>query len=95
MEPESIVERWKGYFEKLINGMMPDHPVLYTEYERAEPHEDVKSRKCKNLNIWSEKLESTGYQRYSSRTYIIRRRGAVRKNLQIVSVNISSRTNIG
>jgi len=31
MEPELRAERWKGYFEKLLNGMMPAQPVLHTK----------------------------------------------------------------
>jgi len=27
MEPEARAERWKGYFEKLLNGRMPAQPV--------------------------------------------------------------------
>ncbi|XP_025407079.1 uncharacterized protein LOC112681028 [Sipha flava] len=42
MEPESRAERWKGYFEKLLNGNMPAQPVTHVEYERPEPYvEDV------------------------------------------------------
>lgn len=37
MEPKSRVERWKIYFERLLNGMMPAQLVFRTEYERAEP----------------------------------------------------------
>jgi len=42
MDPESRVERWKGYFKKLLNGRMLAQPIVYIEYERAEPYvEDV------------------------------------------------------
>jgi len=48
MEPESRVERRKGYFEKLLNTRMPAQPVLHTEYERAEPYvEDVSLEEIK------------------------------------------------
>jgi len=40
MEPESRAERWKGYFEKLLNGKMPAQPVTHVEYERPEPYVD-------------------------------------------------------
>ncbi|VVC38899.1 Endonuclease/exonuclease/phosphatase [Cinara cedri] len=42
MEPESRAERWKGYFEELLNGRMSVQPVSHTENERAEPYvEDI------------------------------------------------------
>jgi len=48
IESGSRAERWKGYFEKLLNGMMPAHPVLHTEYERAGPHiEDISLEEVK------------------------------------------------
>ncbi|VVC45984.1 Endonuclease/exonuclease/phosphatase [Cinara cedri] len=42
MELESRAERWKGYFEELLNGRMSVQPVSHTENERAEPYvEDI------------------------------------------------------
>jgi len=48
MELELRAERWKGYFEKLLNGMMPAQPVMHTKYEKAETHvEDVSLEEVK------------------------------------------------
>lgn len=48
METTSRAERWKGYFEKLLNSMMPAQPVKYNKYERAEPQvEDVSLEEVK------------------------------------------------
>jgi len=48
MELESKAERWKGYFEKILNGMMPARPVVHIKYERAEPYvENVSLREVK------------------------------------------------
>jgi hypothetical protein len=38
METESRADRWKGYFEKLLNSRMPAQPVEYIDYERTKPH---------------------------------------------------------
>lgn len=37
MESDARTERWKGYFEKLLNSTMPTQPLVHNVYERAKP----------------------------------------------------------
>jgi len=62
MEPELKAERYKGYFEKLLNGMMPDQSVLHTGYKRAEPGvEDVSLEEVK-MSIFGLKIGKHRYR---------------------------------
>jgi len=61
MEPESRAERWKGYFEKSLNGMMPAQPVTHVEYERPELYvEDVSLDEVKNAIIGLKNWKAPG-----------------------------------
>lgn len=61
MEPESRAERWKGYFEKLLNGKMPAQPVTHVEYKRPESYvEDVSLDEVKSAIIGLKNWKAPG-----------------------------------
>jgi hypothetical protein len=95
MKSESRAERWKGYFAKLLNGIISQY-LQYTEYERVEPHvENVSLEEVKisifGLKNW--KAPDTDnipaeFIKYGGEELHI-------QNLQIVSANMGRRTNTG
>lgn len=59
MEPESRPERWKGYFEKQLNGRIPAQLVTHIEYERVEPY-------IENVSIEEVKIAIIGLKNWKS-----------------------------